>query len=121
MPTYNHIRFRDVNELANLAATTLDNLLALRLRCYVHGKLTLLDLLQVGVAQVDTDPDQCTRGHWQDTVLTHVDELAADLDATKIKHSGVHYVTPKYVHQIAIRIQLALVPGEPAANGPTQG
>lgn len=121
MPTYNHIRFRDVNELANLAATTLDNLCMLRLRCYVHGKRALLDLHQIAVVPVTTAPDQCTRGHWQDTVLTHVDELAADLDASKIKHSGVHYVLPKYVHQIAIRIQLVLEPGTPAANGPTQG
>ena len=121
MPTYNHIRFRDVNELANLAATTLDNLLALRLRCYVHGKPVLIDLLQVAVVPVTTEPDQCTRGHWQDTVLQHADELAADLDATAIKHSSVNYATPKYVHQIAIRIQLVQVPGTPTANGPTQG
>ena len=121
MPTYNHIRFRDVNELANLAATTLDKLLALRLRCYVHGKLTLLDLLQVGVAQVDTGPDQCTRGHWQDTVLLAADALAADLDDTGIKHGSVQYLTPRYAHQIAIRIQLVQEPGTPAANGPTQG
>ena len=115
MPQYHHIRFRDVNELANLAATTLDNLLALRLRCYVHGRLTLLDLLQVDVARVDTDPDQCTRGHWQDTVL-----LAADLDDTGIKHGSVHYLAPRYAHQIAIRIQYVQAPGTPA-NGPTQG
>ena len=121
MPTYNHIRFRDVNELANLAATTLDKLLALRLRCYVRGRLTLLDLLQVDVARVDTDPDQCTRGHWQDTVLLAADALAADLDDTGIKHGSVQYLTPRYAHQIAIRIQLVQEPGTPAANGPTQG